>query len=94
MATLVAGTTVGITVWFVVTGVALTCGLLGPVGNVQADKFRRRWVAGTVVVGAGCTVAVIKGEVPGEGVVGCGFWKGPVVVRYTNEPSPVTDGLR
>ena len=38
-ATLVAGKTVGNTVWFVDTGVALANGLLGLVGNVQADKF-------------------------------------------------------
>ena len=78
-AALVAGKTVGITVWFVVTGYAPTCGLLGPVGNVQVDKFGRRWLAGTVTVGAGCTVAVIKGEVLGGVLVSCGFWIGSVV---------------
>ena len=81
MATLVAGKTVGITVWFVVTEVALTRGLLGPVWNVQTDRFRKSWLAGIVNMGAGCTVAVIKGEVLGQVVVGCGFWTGHVVGR-------------
>ena len=60
-ATLVAGKTVGNTVWFVVTGVAVTGGLLGPVGNVQVDKFGRRRFAGTVTVEKGIDVAVAKG---------------------------------
>ena len=61
MATLVPGKTVGITVWFVVTGVALTCGVLAPVGKVQADRFGRIWLAGTVTVDIGYDAADTKG---------------------------------
>ena len=49
-ATLVASKTVGNTVALEVTGVTVTDGLLDPVGNVQADKFGRKWFAGTVTV--------------------------------------------
>ena len=60
-ATLVAGETVGNTVVLEVTGVTVTGGLLGPVGNVQAVKFGRKWFAETVTVENGNDVAVVRG---------------------------------
>ena len=71
-ATLVAGENVGDQVWFLVTGVALKSGLLGPVGNVQADRFGRRWLAGIVIVEIGYDVADAK-RAPAVAVIGKAF---------------------
>ena len=60
-ALLVTGKTVGNTVWFVVTGVALAGTVIGPAGNVHVDKFGRRWFAGTVIVESGYDVADARG---------------------------------
>ena len=80
-AALVAGKTVGKAVWFVDTGVVLAGRLLGPVGNVQADKYGRRWLAGTVSVEIGTDVVVAKGD-DAEAVTGGAFVPWGVVVDW------------